>query len=114
VQLKLKAIEVECIIGDRPEERDRLQNLRVNVELEIDEAVAESDRLADTVDYVALVARIRRALAFAKCRMIERAAKIVADECLHYQVVREAKASVIKCGTVPKMDSAEAVYVARR
>ena len=49
-QLKLNGIEVECIIGDQPEERENEQRLLVDVALDIDlEDAAESDRLDDTV-----------------------------------------------------------------
>ena len=55
-QLKLNGIEVECIIGDQPEERESEQRLLVDVALDIDLAdAAESDRLDDTVDYALLV-----------------------------------------------------------
>ena len=35
--LRLNGIDVDCIIGERPDERTRLQTLRVDVELEVDE-----------------------------------------------------------------------------
>ena len=50
-RLVLKGIEVSCIIGDLPEEREREQTLLVDAELELDLAkAAESDNLADSVD----------------------------------------------------------------
>ena len=62
-QLILNGIEVECIIGDQPEERESEQRLLVDVALDIDLAdAAESDRLEDTVDYALLVGNIRAAL----------------------------------------------------
>ena len=82
-QLKLNGIEVECIIGDLPEERENEQRLLVDVALDIDLAdAAASDRLDDTVDYALLVGDIREALEDARCRLLERAAFVVADVCL--------------------------------
>ncbi|MBQ3747636.1 MAG: dihydroneopterin aldolase, partial [Kiritimatiellae bacterium] len=107
--LKLNGIDVDCVIGERPDERTRLQTLRVDVELEISDVAADSDSLSDTVDYAALTERIRAALASAKCRMIERAAKIVKDVCLSDAKVRAAKVSVTKSGAVPHLESAQAV-----
>ena len=52
--LELNGIDVECIIGERAEERTRTQRLLVDVRLEIGDAAAESDELSDTVDYAAL------------------------------------------------------------
>ena len=108
--LKLNGIEVECIIGDRPDERLRPQTLLVDVSLEVPDTAAETDSLADTVDYAALAERIRAALAAAKCRMIERAAKIVRDACLAEAKVSSATVSVTKAGSVPRLASAQVVF----
>mgnify|MGYP003329076712 CR=1 FL=1 len=61
-KLKLNGIEVDCVIGERPDERTRLQKLRVDVELEIPDRAAETDALGDTVDYAALAEKVRAAL----------------------------------------------------
>jgi len=109
MKLKLNGIDVDCIIGERPDERTRLQTLRVDVELEIPDAATETDELSDTVDYAALAERIRSALSAAKCRMIERAAKVVRDVCLAEPSVKAAKVSVAKSGAIPHLESAEVV-----
>ena len=108
--LRLNGIEAECIIGERPDERIRQQKLSVDVELEIDDAAAETDCLADTVDYAALAERIRAALAAAECRMIERAARVAYDVCREERCVRGASVAVTKGGAVPFLKSATAVY----
>ena len=78
--LRLNAIEVDCILGDLPEERVTEQKVRVDVALEIDlQDAALSDSLDDTVDYAILVGDIREALEEAKCRLLERAADVVAE-----------------------------------
>ena len=105
--LRLNGIDVDCVIGERPDERTRLQTLRVDVELEIPDVAAETDSLADTVDYAALTERIRAALASAKCRMIERAAKVVRAVCLAEPLVCAAKVRVVKSGAIPHLESAE-------
>ncbi len=106
--LRLNGIEVLCIIGDLPEERLREQRLLVDATLELDlSAAAASDSLADTVDYAALSRRIRETLRSAKCRLVERAAKLAADECLADARVVRATVSVRKCGSVPGLSSAE-------
>ena len=110
MELRLNGIEVECVIGERPDERTRLQTLRVDVALEIADAVAETDELADTVDYAVLAERIRAALVAAKCRMIERAAKVVADVCRADKHVLSVEATVTKAGTVPGLESASVTY----
>ena len=107
-QLKLNGIEVECIIGDQPEERENEQRLLVDVALDIDlEDAAESDRLDDTVDYALLVGNIREALEDAQCRLLERAAGVVADVCLSDPRVERVTVGVRKFGSVSGLGSAE-------
>ncbi len=106
--LRIEGIEVECIIGDLPEEREREQTLVVDAELEIPDRAAETDALADTVDYAAAAERVRAALRAAKCRMIERAAKVAYDA-VGTGCVRVA---VAKRGAVPGVAAARAVYPA--
>ena len=107
-QLRLNGIEVECIIGDLPEERESEQKLLVDVALDIDLVdAAESDRLDDTVDYSILVGNIREALEDAKCRLLERAAGVVADVCLSDPRVERVTVGVRKFGSVSGLGSAE-------
>ena len=110
MKLNLNGLDVDCVIGELPDERNRLQRLRVDVALEVPDRAAETDALADTVDYAALAARIREALVAAKCRMIERAAKVVCDVCMKEALVTAAVATVTKSGAVPGLESASAVY----
>jgi len=110
MKLKLNGIDVDCIIGERPDERERLQSLRIDVELMVSDTAAETDELTDTVDYAALTERIRVALVAAKCRMIERAAKIVCETCFTDSKVSFVRASVTKSGAIPHLSSAEAIY----
>lgn len=108
--LGLNEIEVECVIGERADERTRLQQLLIDVELEIPETAAKTDDLADTVDYAALTEKIRSALVAAKCRMIERAAALVAEVCRAEKLVRHVKVAVTKVGAIPYLKSATAIY----
>lgn len=94
--LEIKGLEIECIIGDLPEERTSPQTLTVDVALEIEENASRTDNLADTLDYAELSRRIASSLVSAKCRMIERAARIVADECLSFVRVRSVDVRVSK------------------
>jgi len=109
VRLRLDGIDVDWVIGERPDERERLQRLRVDVELAVGEKAAESDELADAVDYAALAESIRSALVDAKCRLIERAAKVVRDVCMADRRVTAARVAVTKSGAVPHLASATAV-----
>ena len=108
--LELNGLEVDCVIGELPEERVRNQRLVLDVQLEICENSAFSDELADTVDYAALTESIREALVSAECRMIERAAKVAYDICISDPMVRSAKVKVTKSGAIKHLASASATF----
>ena len=114
MKLRLDGIAVDCVIGDLPEERSRLQRLCVSVELVVPDAASVSDDLSDTADYVAVAANVRAALVAAKCRMIERAARVAAEACLADRKVESATATVVKSGAVEGLDSASAEWTATR
>ena len=114
MKLELNGIDVDCIIGERPDERTRLQRLHVDVVLTIDDTAAETDELADTVDYAALTEGIRAVLVATQCKMIERAAKVVCDFCLKDAKVSAAKVCVTKSGAIEHLESASAVIEATK
>lgn len=106
--LRLNGIEVECIIGTLPQEREFEQKIIVNLELEMDmSSAAESDDLLDTVDYVELVDNVREALGEARCHLLERAAEIVANVCLAEPRIERVTATVRKFGAIRGLASAE-------
>ena len=108
--LELNGLEVDCIIGELPEERVRSQRLVLDVQLDVCDDSAFSDELADTVDYAALTDSIRAALIAAECRMIERAAKVAYDICIADPKVRSAKVKVTKSGAIKHLASASATF----
>jgi dihydroneopterin aldolase len=89
-----------CRIGVHAHERDRPQRVRLNLDL----AVAETDqpprRLADVVDYAALVERVRGALSEGHVELVETLAERVAALCLEDPRVRSARVRVEKLEAV--------------
>lgn len=112
--LELDALEVDCIIGDLPEERLREQRLVVDISLGICPKAFFSDDIGDTVDYVALADLVRARLVEAKCRMIERAAMVAAEACMVEALVSEVRVKVTKPGIIEHLASASAVACLRR
>ena len=113
MRLEVNGIAVDCVIGDLPDERDRLQRLLVDVELELPDRVAETDDLADTVDYAALAERVRARLVAARCRMVERAAKLAHEASLEAAGgcrPTAVRVTVTKTGAVPGVASVSAIY----
>ena len=105
--LSLNNLQAETVIGDMPEERLKAQLVRVDAEFEVPEKAADTDELADTVDYAAAKARIEQALMAAAPKLIERAAK-VAFESVKDLGVRRIK--VTKYGALAGLESASAEY----
>lgn len=112
--LKVSGIEVLCIIGERADERTRLQQLRVDAVLTLPSEAADGDRLMDTVDYAALAERVRAALVEAKCQMVEHAAKVAFDACAEACAgvpgAAPASVTVVKAGAVQGLESAAVTY----
>lgn len=104
--LTLDGLKVDCVIGERPDERTRLQRLVVDVKMNVSAVAAMTDDIADTADYAALAERITACLEEAKCMMIERAAYLAALVCLDDKAVISAEVKVTKSGAVEGLQSA--------
>lgn len=108
LELEIRGIEVDCIIGELDHERTTPQKITVDARLEISDAAAHTDELGDTVDYVELAEKIRAVLVGAKCKMLERAAYLAASVAKGMRGVKSASASVTKAGAVQGIASATA------
>ena len=112
--LTLNGLDVDCVIGERMDERIRLQRLRIDAELRVSDKAARTDSLQDTVDYAALSTRLRETLKKAKCQMIERAAYLAAQACLEDERVEQVKVRVTKAGAIAGLESCSALYESTR
>ena len=112
--LSLNQLEVDCVIGERPDERERLQRLVIDAKLDISPASAESDDLSDTADYAVLTEKISARLKEAKCMMIERAAYIAAETCLEDNAVKSVELTVTKAGAIKSLRSASVTVRLKR
>jgi len=110
MKLKVNGIEVDCILGDLPEERERVQKILVDLEIDFYTVADITDELDDTIDYVFIAKKVSAALVEAKCRMLERAARIVAETVMSVTDAHSVKAAVTKFGAVPGIRSATAVF----
>ena len=70
--LRIDNLEVRCIVGIRPHEREREQPLMVSLAFPADfRAAAKSGNLADTVDYSALAKDVRRFIIEGRYELLE-------------------------------------------
>lgn len=111
MRLDISDIEVRCIIGERAEERKHEQALTVDLRLDVGESAAESDSIADAVDYVAAAERVKERLVEAKCQLIERAAREAAEAVAAMPGVKLAQARVTKRGAVAGIGAASAEFI---
>jgi dihydroneopterin aldolase len=82
-------LPVACIIGIHAAERGSRQQLLISVELATDfTRAAASDKLADTLDYTAIAARIEHCAGSGRFKLIETLAEQLADELLTESVSR--------------------------
>lgn len=112
MRLDIRDIEVNCIIGEREDEREREQTLAVDLSLEVSASAAETDSIADAVDYVAAAEAVRKRLVEAKCQLIERAAREAAQAVAALPGVTLVRARVTKRGAVAGIGAASAEYLA--
>lgn len=93
--------KVQTLIGVHPQERQRVQSIR----LDLDIGLAEnhrwtSDKLSETIDYAAVVQRLRTVLEHARFRLVETLAEYVGELILDefgacWVRVRAAKVSIL-------------------
>jgi dihydroneopterin aldolase len=95
--LFVRDLVLACRIGVYPQERDRPQRVRLNLDLGVAEPDRPlKDRLADVVDYAALVERIRAALGGRHVNLVETLAEQIAALCLEDPRVRSVRVRVEK------------------
>lgn len=104
--IELEDIRVNCILGDLPEERERLQSIRVDLTLTLESTSLLSDDLADTIDYAQIVSRVQAVLKESKCRLLERATYLVLETVFQWPQVQRVRVKVQKFHSLPGLSSA--------
>jgi dihydroneopterin aldolase len=80
--LGIRDLQVRCIIGHYPHERETPQSLLITVELDLDVRAARSDLLTDTLDYDALAALLAERAQTGRYHLIEAYAQEASDAVL--------------------------------
>lgn len=89
-EIGIEELEISCIIGDRPEERQHEQSIFVTVRWPWDcSKVAISDSLDDTVDYTAVVAICQSVAKKGKYQLIETLGESMAKALLETLSLKE-------------------------
>jgi len=106
--LEIRNLRVSCIIGDLPEERHNSQTLIYDIFLDLDlSAVVRSDRLKDTVDYVAVATLVQKIAQEGQFHMIE---ALAAHTAYHIRAafpqIQKVRLIVFKPGIIHQADGA--------
>jgi D-erythro-7,8-dihydroneopterin triphosphate epimerase len=93
----IRDLLVRCIVGIRPEEREKPQDVVINVELYADTApAAASDEIDDAVDYSTLKKRIIALAEGSSFNLVETLSQAIADICLSDSKVQGTTVTVEK------------------
>ncbi len=99
--IHIRDLRLRCIVGVNAEERDKKQDVVINLTLHADlRAAGASDALADTVDYRAIKLRVVEAVEASSFFLLERLAEHVAGICLADRRVSRARVLVEKPGAL--------------
>ncbi len=113
-RMLIRDLEVDCIIGTKPEEREKKQKVVVNLELECDlSRPGETDHLGDTLNYRSLKKALVRHIESSQYMLIERLADRLAHLSLQNEMVKSVKVTVDKPHALSKARSV-AVEIARQ
>jgi dihydroneopterin aldolase len=101
-------LDLDALVGVFPKERDQLQPVRVQVELQLDiTKAAEEERLQHTVDYVMVQRTILFLLGHSRYRLLETAAKVISaallarpEPCEERSVINQIKLRLVKPGAL--------------
>ena len=113
-RIHIRDLALRCIIGLYPEERDKKQDVIINVTLETDLRPAGlSDDLNDTVDYKAIKLNILDFVENSSFKLIESLAEGIAQICLDAPKVQGATVTIDKPGAL-RFCKSVAVEVTRK
>lgn len=100
-RIYIRELALRCIIGVFPEEREKRQDVIINVVMDCDiRRAAETDQLEDTVDYKTIKLAIVALVEGSDFNLIETLADRVADLCLRDTKVRSVTVTIDKPGAL--------------
>lgn len=112
-KIRIKELEIECIVGIRKRERKEKQKIFVTVEIYTDtKKAAKSGNIKDTINYSSILKDIKKLIINKKYLLLETMAEDIAKMILRNKKVNEVKVLVKKPKAVPKGKYA-AVEIAR-
>lgn len=102
----IRNLEVLARIGVRGHERGKLQPVRLNVDLAVEDVAQLEDRLDTVVDYGEVTRKIRAIVDKGHINLAETLAERIAQACFEDSRVKTARVRVEKLHAVPGAESA--------
>jgi len=101
----IRNLEVLAHIGVHGHEQGKLQPVRINVDLAVEDAAILEDKLEVVVDYDAITGKIRTILATGHINLAETLAERIATVCFEDSRVKTARVRVEKLHALPGAES---------
>jgi len=102
----IRDLELLAQIGVHGHEKGKMQPIRINVDLAVEDAAVLEDRLDLVVDYGAIDAKIRALVAAGHINLAETLAERIAELCFEDKRVKTARVRVEKLHALPGAQSA--------
>ncbi len=102
----IRNLELLAHIGVYRHEEGKMQPVRINLDLGVDDIADTDDKLENVVDYAQLENRIRAIVAEGHVRLAETLAERIAIACFEDARVRSARIRVEKLHAMPGAESA--------
>ena len=102
----IRNLEVLAQIGVHGHEKGKMQPVRINVDLAVEDAATIEDRLDQVVDYGAITRKIRGLIGKGHVNLAETMAERIAALCFEDARVKTARVRVEKLHALPGAESA--------
>jgi FolB domain-containing protein len=100
-KLHIRDLMLRCIIGLNDWEREKKQDILINITLYADLMTAcQSDNIEDTVDYKTIKQNVVDMVEASSYMLVERLAQNIADICLENSRVQRVKVMIDKTGAL--------------
>ncbi|MBT3375740.1 MAG: dihydroneopterin aldolase [Lentisphaerae bacterium] len=100
-KIHIRDLQLRCIIGINPEEREKKQDVIINITLSADlRQACRSDCIDDTVDYKTIKTEVAAMTEGSRFLLVERLADEIAAICLRDARVLEARVLIEKPGAL--------------
>lgn len=98
----IRDLSLRCIIGIYPEEREKIQDVIINVVMEVDShaAAAATDDIDDAVDYKTITKQLITFVEDSSFNLIETMAERCAEICLAPAKVKQVTVTIDKPGAL--------------